>query len=360
MFRQLDFSLYSTLSKHQPSGPPRPTVRVLFGSQLGNTQTEAVRFAAELQSSLGSAYDVTVGCVSAVQFEQASQWEVLVLFLATHTDGVPPPKAALFCRDLEDAVFDFRYDRAFLSALRFCVVGFGSSEYGANFCRCAIDVDAQLTKLGATRLAGLVKCCDTREHAALLLALRHSLTEALAVEGRGGEDTVEPKNLEADDEEEEEEEESEAEEAGEEGGEGEGGACGSDMEDLEGAGKKEAEQLPEMVTKRQRQQLTKEGYKLIGSHSAVKLCRWTKHQLRGRGGCYKHTFYGITSYQCMEVTPSLACANKCVFCWRHHKNPVGTSWKWRMEAPDFIVNEAVERHVKMIHELKGTHFGTVR
>jgi tRNA wybutosine-synthesizing protein 1 len=41
--------------------------------------------------------------------------------------------------------------------------------------------------------------------------------------------------------------------------------------------------------------------------------------VRGQGGCYKHTFYGITSYQCMEMTPSLACANKCVFCWRHHK-----------------------------------------
>ena len=35
------------------------------------------------------------------------------------------------------------------------------------------------------------------------------------------------------------------------------------------------------------------------------------------GGCYKHTFYGITSYQCMEMTPALACANRCVFCWRH-------------------------------------------
>ena len=37
----------------------------------------------------------------------------------------------------------------------------------------------------------------------------------------------------------------------------------------------------------------------------VKLCRWTKGMLRGRGGCYKHTFYGISSYQCMEMTPSL-------------------------------------------------------
>lgn len=38
--------------------------------------------------------------------------------------------------------------------------------------------------------------------------------------------------------------------------------------------------------------------------------------LRGRGGCYKHTFYGIQSHRCMESTPSLACANKCIFCWR--------------------------------------------
>lgn len=58
-----------------------------------------------------------------------------------------------------------------------------------------------------------------------------------------------------------------------------------------------------------------------GSHSGVKLCRWTKSMLRGRGGCYKHAFYGIESHRCMEATPSLACANKCVFCWRHHTNP---------------------------------------
>jgi len=31
--------------------------------------------------------------------------------------------------------------------------------------------------------------------------------------------------------------------------------------------------------------------------AGVKLCRWTKSMLRGRGGCYKHTFYGIASYQ---------------------------------------------------------------
>jgi tRNA wybutosine-synthesizing protein 1 len=100
----------------------------------------------------------------------------------------------------------------------------------------------------------------------------------------------------------------------------------------------------EMVTPMQRRALTKEGYRIIGTHSAVKLCRWTKHQLRGRGGCYKHSFYGITSYQCMEATPSLACANKCVFCWRHHKNPVGREWRWTVDPPEMILQQAMDNH----------------
>jgi tRNA wybutosine-synthesizing protein 1 len=109
----------------------------------------------------------------------------------------------------------------------------------------------------------------------------------------------------------------------------------------------------EMVTPTQRRALTKEGYHIIGTHSAVKICRWTKAQMRGRGGCYKWTFYGIQSYRCMEATPSLACANKCVFCWRHHKNPVGKEWRWAMDEPEFIVREAIAQHCRMVNVLKG-------
>ena len=39
----------------------------------------------------------------------------------------------------------------------------------------------------------------------------------------------------------------------------------------------------------------------------------------------------------MEATPSLACANKCVFCWRHHDNPVGTSFRWEVDDPHELV-----------------------
>ncbi|KAL2095769.1 hypothetical protein ACEWY4_007917 [Coilia grayii] len=115
----------------------------------------------------------------------------------------------------------------------------------------------------------------------------------------------------------------------------------------------EEEERREMITPALRDALTKQGYKLIGSHSGVKLCRWTKSMLRGRGGCYKHTFYGIESHRCMEATPSLACANKCVFCWRHHTNPVGTEWRWKMDPAEKILLEAVENHQSMIKQFRG-------
>eukprot|EP00271_Cylindrocystis_brebissonii_P021549 TRINITY_DN777_c1_g1_i1.p1 TRINITY_DN777_c1_g1~~TRINITY_DN777_c1_g1_i1.p1 ORF type:complete len:988 (+),score=203.56 TRINITY_DN777_c1_g1_i1:57-3020(+) len=124
-----------------------------------------------------------------------------------------------------------------------------------------------------------------------------------------------------------------------------GGGLGGDGADKTGA--------KEMVTPVVRANLEKQGYKVLGSHSGVKLCRWTKSQLRGRGGCYKHSFYGIESHRCMEATPSLACANKCVFCWRHHTNPVGKSWRWQVDAPDAIVNAAIEAHCGMIRQMKG-------
>eukprot|EP00461_Guttulinopsis_vulgaris_P003246 UN03247 len=109
-----------------------------------------------------------------------------------------------------------------------------------------------------------------------------------------------------------------------------------------------------MLTDKQHRALTKQGYRIIGSHSGVKLCRWTKSATRGFGFCYKNALYGIQSHQCMEMTPSLACANKCTFCWRHHTNPVGREWKWEMDQPEMIIDGAIANHKKMIEIFKGT------
>jgi tRNA wybutosine-synthesizing protein 1 len=99
--------------------------------------------------------------------------------------------------------------------------------------------------------------------------------------------------------------------------------------------------------------LTKQGYTIIGSHSGVKICRWTKSALRGRGSCYKNSFYGIKSHLCMETTPSLSCSNKCVFCWRHGTNPVSTTWRWQVDAPDVIFAGAKEGHYRKIKMMRG-------
>ncbi|ORC88219.1 putative radical SAM domain protein [Trypanosoma theileri] len=94
-------------------------------------------------------------------------------------------------------------------------------------------------------------------------------------------------------------------------------------------------------------------YTLVGSHSAVKLCRWQKSMMRGRGGCYKWTMYGIESHRCMEATPSMACANKCVFCWRLNTNPTATEWKWQIDDPEVIVEGMLSSHKNLIHGVMG-------
>ncbi|KAI0106256.1 wyosine base formation [Nemania sp. FL0031] len=119
--------------------------------------------------------------------------------------------------------------------------------------------------------------------------------------------------------------------------------------------KKPAQTIKEMVPKSSPTYtaLTKQGYSIVGSHSGVKICRWTKSALRGRGSCYKYSFYGIASHQCMETTPSLSCSNKCVFCWRHGTNPVGTTWRWVVDPPELIFAGVKAGHYQKIKMMRG-------
>src|SRR3989344_5187193 len=93
-------------------------------------------------------------------------------------------------------------------------------------------------------------------------------------------------------------------------------------------------------------ELTKQQYRVIGKykHSAVKVCGWTKNMIKGKGGCYKLKFYGIMSNQCMQMTTSMSCANRCTFCWRGYKAPVSKEWKWEVDDPNFIFEKSVDAH----------------
>ncbi len=108
-----------------------------------------------------------------------------------------------------------------------------------------------------------------------------------------------------------------------------------------------------MVSDSLKSKLEKQQYRVVGSHSVVKVCHWCKSAIKGQGSCYKHKFYGIKSHQCLQMSPSLSCANRCVYCWRDHKDPVCMEWKGIVDSPEEIIEQAIIQHKKLNIGLKG-------
>ncbi len=98
--------------------------------------------------------------------------------------------------------------------------------------------------------------------------------------------------------------------------------------------------------------LIHQGYKLVGAHSGVKLCHWTKQSLKHGRGCYKQHFYGIESHRCMQMTPTVNnCNLGCLFCWRDQ-----AYWGeglGNVDSPDFIMQESLEAQRALLSGYKG-------
>lgn len=117
--------------------------------------------------------------------------------------------------------------------------------------------------------------------------------------------------------------------------------------------KKEIVEIESQLSDLQKKQLKKQGYRLVGSHSAVKTCEWTRKSLRGTGDCYKYAFYGIRSHQCLQMTTSMFCASRCKFCWRGQKAPVSEKWYGPIDSPEHIINHAIDEHLNLLQGFKG-------
>ncbi|KAF7656138.1 hypothetical protein LDENG_00045850 [Lucifuga dentata] len=380
-------------------------VKIFYGSQTGTAKGFAKELSEEVKA-LGIPAEVTDMKDYDPDDQLADECtssSVCVFLVATYTDGQPTENAGWFCKWLEEASTDFRYGKTYLKGLRYAVFGLGNSVYVGHYNTVGKNVDKWLWMLSGMRILtrgeGDCNVVKSRNGSiqADFLAWKMKFLNRLQALAKGekktcsgncktGGSSCKNKKKESQGQEEEkaalqhndsEEELLESSSDDEDSPLSEEKKSGSvvDVEDLgsimnsvkkaknkgdeQGDGKmvklsklnrmkkvEDEEERREMITPSLRNTLTKQGYKLIGSHSGVKLCRWTKSMLRGRGGCYKHTFYGIESHR-------LACANKCVFCWRHHTNPVGTEWRWKMDPAEKILEDALEKHQSMIRQFRG-------
>lgn len=250
-----------------------------------------------------------------------------------------------FIEHLTDTFQDFRVDKYPLRPLAgFAVLGLGDSESwdGSKFCYQALLADKWLGKLGARRLFPVGQVCIKHEGEPKTQEWINGFASLLADD--------EPFYIDDNDEVDDSDAEDEIDPA----------TDVVDVEDMgaiiKASGGSFTVEPKQMVAQDSPtfRSLTKQGYTVVGSHSGVKICRWTKSAMRGRGSCYKFAFYGIRSHLCMETTPSLACSNKCVFCWRHGTNPVAKlNWRWEVDPPEKVLAGALEGHYKKIKQMRG-------
>jgi len=103
--------------------------------------------------------------------------------------------------------------------------------------------------------------------------------------------------------------------------------------------------------------LQRQKYHLVGSHSAVKRCRWLYKSIVHNRPCYKQKFYGIKSHQCLQMTPSvLHCTMRCIFCWRAQSGDHDLRWdetrlpEW--DDPEDIIEGCIREQKRILSGYK--------
>ncbi len=110
-----------------------------------------------------------------------------------------------------------------------------------------------------------------------------------------------------------------------------------------------------MVSNKIKQVLEKQGYRFVGNHSACKVCEWTRKSLVDEDTCYKEQFYGIKAHSCCQMTPSVFCVNKCVFCWRDISLTSNSGFEGNIDEPREIIEGCIEAQRKLLSGFGGNN-----
>ena len=99
--------------------------------------------------------------------------------------------------------------------------------------------------------------------------------------------------------------------------------------------------------------LEKQGYRIIGNHSAIKICLYCKRCLKDEDVCYKNKFYGIESHRCVQMSPVIdTCSLKCQWCWRDIDN-TSKELKGKIDSPKKIIEGCIKSQKGILQGFKG-------
>lgn len=128
--------------------PITKTVTVLYGSQTGNSQGLAEKYASALKDN---EVDVTISSLATFKPNNLKKVTNLLLIVSTHGEGDPPDQAIQF--------YEFLHSKRApkLEHLHYSVLALGDSSY-EFFCKTGKDFDEQFAKLGATRIIPRTDC----------------------------------------------------------------------------------------------------------------------------------------------------------------------------------------------------------
>jgi len=124
------------------------TVTILYGSQTGNSQGLAEKYASALKNN---DVDVTISSLTKFKPNNLKKVTNLLLIISTHGEGDPPDQAIQF--------YEFLHSKRApkLENLHYSVLALGDSSY-EFFCKTGKDFDKQFAKLGAIRIVPRTDC----------------------------------------------------------------------------------------------------------------------------------------------------------------------------------------------------------
>ena len=122
-------------------------ITIAYATETGNSKRLATEFAAKAKKQ---GIHAKVQAFDQYKLNDLPKEEYFLAIISTHGDGEPPVTAKKFYDHLHQNGFN-------LSKLKYSVLALGDTSYPL-FCKAGEDVDAQLNKLGGSRISPLQKC----------------------------------------------------------------------------------------------------------------------------------------------------------------------------------------------------------